>query len=57
MRAKISCVMSTVGGRLCFIDKLCPLAHDGIVPFASERLLKREGKRRKGRRSGGQVQG
>lgn len=52
MRAKISCVMSTVGGRLCFIDKLCPVAHDGILLFASERLLKTK----KRRQSRGQVQ-
>lgn len=45
MRATISCVMSTAGGRLGFIDKLCPLAHGGVVLFASERgrRRKREG--------------
>lgn len=53
MRAKISCVMSTVGGRLRFIDKFCPVAHDGILLFASERLLKTK----KRRQSRGQLQG
>lgn len=37
MRAEISRVMSTVGGRLCFIDKRCPLAQDGRVLFKEGR--------------------
>lgn len=43
MRAEISHVMSTVGGRLCFIDKRCPLAQDGRVLFKEGREEKEKG--------------